>query len=484
MMTSLLWVRTMFLICWITIFIPFVRSFCSSYYYHYYYSPTHHHVTVEPPVSTQLYSIDHLNNKHGYEFHIAPMQCYTNLALRKLFSLLSPSSILWTEMEKVSDILQPNQSNDHHSLVNVWSKRLGSPKNTNNDRNNDENEQSKLILQLGCSDAAMLKTCVSQTLSDYNRLKGINLNCGCPSIESGGASNYGAKLMKDTHLTGELVHVMKEAVMEQGLSSSISVKCRIGIIDSFDDIRPLNQENDYEYLNQYISTIKDAGADHVILHARPAILSGLSPVKNRLVPELNYDIVERIASDFSDLRITLNGGIVGLDQYNTMIERMSKSHISSHMAGRWCLRRPLDLIGIESMLMEGSMVRISIVKAIDEYIEFAIQSILSGQNQISVADLCLPLYLVSEQLKEDYSYEHDSEDVSSIKPILSIDEIEEASNVLSRGVKEISSLSNGKRETHYYDSNDVVNFRKLSKSLKSIVGSKVVNKWSRNRAEL
>ena len=144
------------------------------------------------PKSTHLYSVNEKNPKSPYEFHIAPMQCYTNLPLRRFLNLLSPSSILWTEMEKVNDILESstdthaNTQNQNDSLVHAWSKRLGSPLD----------DHSNLVLQ------------------HYNTLRGVNLNCGCPSIESGGASYYGASLMKDAELTGKLVHAMKESIVE------------------------------------------------------------------------------------------------------------------------------------------------------------------------------------------------------------------------------------------------------------------------------
>ena len=105
------------------------------------------------PKSTHLYSVNEKNPKSPYEFHIAPMQCYTNLPLRRFLNLLSPSSILWTEMEKVNDILESstdthaNTQNQNDSLVHAWSKRLGSPLDNH----------SNLVLQLGCNDPIELK---------------------------------------------------------------------------------------------------------------------------------------------------------------------------------------------------------------------------------------------------------------------------------------------------------------------------------------
>mmetsp|Transcript_2744 Transcript_2744/g.3650 ORF Transcript_2744/g.3650 Transcript_2744/m.3650 type:complete len:442 (+) Transcript_2744:241-1566(+) len=402
-----------------------------------------------------------------YQFHIAPMQCYTNLTLRTLFHFLSPSSVLWTEMEKVNDVFPENCHDSHSTLMNAWTRRLGK----------QNNDHSSLILQLGCNDPKRLKTCVEQTVIQYDTLKGINLNCGCPSIESGGAANYGASLMKDPFLTGRLVESMKEALSNtEQTDIELSVKCRIGVFDSVDDIRALTAERDYDYLHNYVSIMKDAGIDHVILHARPAILSGLNPTKNRIVPELKYDFVERIASEFPDLRVTLNGGISDKCHLKKLIE--TKTYVDSHMAGRWCLRRPLDLVGIEAMLrnknnMEGDYA----LKAVEKYLDHAI-SIANNpsRSDTQISELCLPLFLISEQLKEDYALDSNTG--------LSFREIEDIHDILCHGISDIESLSKGRKKKSKLVQGDI-NFKRISTSLKSIVGStKLANKWKRNRKEL
>jgi tRNA-dihydrouridine synthase len=106
---------------------------------------------------------------------------------------------------------------------------------------------------------------------------------------TGGASTYGATLMKDPSLTGRLVESMANAAAKVEAQSSdnsigISVKCQIGVYDTAEDYnQSCNHNIDDEYLANYISMIHDVGANHVILHARPAILS-LNPVKNRVIP--------------------------------------------------------------------------------------------------------------------------------------------------------------------------------------------------------
>lgn len=89
----------------------------------------------------------------------------------------------------------------------------------------------------------------------------------------------------------------------------VSLKCRIAIVENFADLEKFDAQIAYENLHRFISMAQGAGVSHVVLHARPAVLSGLSPVKNRQVPSLEYAIVERAARDFLALQVTLNGGI-------------------------------------------------------------------------------------------------------------------------------------------------------------------------------
>ena len=208
--------------------------------------------------------------------------------------------------------------------------------------------------------------------------------------------------------------------------------------------------------------IHDTGAGHVILHARPTILS-LSPVKNRVMPTLDYDFVNRIASDFrGKVKITMNGGITSLHQLSSL--QGNDAHaIFSHMAGRWCLRRPLDLAAIEQILDRQAIIRPR--QCIDGYIEYA----LANQSKFSLANICLPLFLVVEQLWEDYKEEENNallswEDMESLYDSIQVGLVEQG-----RGNIVIS---------------DSVNFKRLASSFKPLVGTKVVNKWKRNRSEL
>jgi tRNA-dihydrouridine synthase A len=409
------------------------------------------------------------------EFHIAPMQCYTNRQLRALFHRLSPSAIKWTEMEKVDDLLPDIQQ--------ALKQRLGDP---------NKHMEPNLVLQLGSNDPQKVKQCVRTAMQHYN-LREINLNCGCPAIDSGGAPTYGASLMKDPSLTAQLVESCRSSMMAiRGIDDSsrvdVSVKCRIAVLDHAEDLRPL-QEQDYDYLYNYISSISNAGANHVILHARPAVLSGLSPVKNRIVPSLDYDFCERIASDFRSLKVTLNGGITSLSQLKSLQtqETIAKSGISSHMAGRWILRRPLDLVGVESLLSAPQTYPVETSfsvaqRAIEDYLDDCMYSRMARDlsHSVTTADLCLPLFLVVEQLREDYDHDDDP------SPLFSYGEMEFLHDILQDGILQLagSDSGDGSDSDSGGKPKSGVNFKRLSTSFKSLVGTKVVNKWKRNRAEL
>jgi len=432
----------------------------------------------------------------SHEFHIAPMQCYTNVPLRKLYSLLSPSSVKWTEMEKVDDIY-PKQMNDNEAsdyLQYALEKRLGFPQEDKYDRDKS-GDRSNLILQLGSNHPERLRSCIEQTIHRYqNEVREINLNCGCPSIESGGSSNYGASLMKQTELSAQLVEAVRKGSKALSTSSSdvgISVKCRIAVFDHVDDMVPLDDSH-YNYLKQYITCIHNAGANHVILHARPAILSGLTPVKNRIVPDLNYEFVERIKAEFNGkMDVTLNGGITSLSKLKSLQE--DSTSVTSHMAGRWCLRRPMDLVGVETLLMDqnvslghqGLSIEARSENAVQDYTGFAIEmaSLPSSRQRYTIAELCLPLFLVVEQLRDDYDFD---EDVCEEKPLLSYVEIESLFDIIRDGVVQLEELAgNGKKKKQKDNAmDDDINFKRLSSSFKALVGTKVANKWKRNRAEL
>jgi tRNA-dihydrouridine synthase A len=149
-----------------------------------------------------------------------------------------------------------------------------------------------LALQLGGSDPAQLAH--AARLGERWGYDEINLNCGCPSerVQTG---SFGACLMREPTLVADCVKAMRDAV-----ALPVTVKHRIGLDD----------DDDYGFVRDFVGTVAQAGARVFIVHARNAVLKGLSPKENREVPPLRYERVRQLKRDFPALTILLNGGLV------------------------------------------------------------------------------------------------------------------------------------------------------------------------------
>mmetsp|Transcript_18302 Transcript_18302/g.23570 ORF Transcript_18302/g.23570 Transcript_18302/m.23570 type:complete len:415 (+) Transcript_18302:86-1330(+) len=385
----------------------------------------------------------------SFEFHVAPMQGYTAAPLRSFYRLLSSHARLWTEMEKVEDLL---------SCSSDGLERRFSDANPN--QNCD-----RLVLQLGGNNPDLIRKCVDRLKAEGHHFGEFNLNCGCPSTQAGGASTFGASMMKDPALTARCVHALKHSAPDNAV---ISVKTRIAVFDNPDDLYLDNNfsEKQYQQLHNYISQCSDAGASHIILHARPVILQGLSPVKNRQVPSLHYSICDRVARDFENLTITLNGGL----SCHEDLEQVSTDYgnqIKSYMAGRWMIRRPLDIVQVNSSGNQG-LTKERGAQAIQDYANY-IEGKL-GTDCVPLLELSLPLYLAIEQLRE--------EEEALEQGLASVYDYEELDELYDHCSNAITSLGvTTKRSSS-------TNFKKLASGFKTIVGKKVHGKWKRNRAEL
>jgi tRNA-dihydrouridine synthase A len=152
-----------------------------------------------------------------------------------------------------------------------------------------------VALQLGGSDPAELAQAAKHgAAAGYGE---INLNVGCPSerVQSG---RFGAALMAEPELVARCVGAMAEAV-----DIPVTVKCRIGIDD----------RDDFEFLRDFVATVAPAGMASLAVHARIAVLAGLSPKENREIPPLDYDRVYRLKAEMPGLEIVINGGIGSID---------------------------------------------------------------------------------------------------------------------------------------------------------------------------
>jgi len=177
-----------------------------------------------------------------------------------------------------------------------------------------------VALQLGGSDPALLAACAK--LGARWGYDEINLNCGCPSerVQTG---SFGACLMAEPALVAACVASMRDAV-----AVPVTVKHRIG----------LDAGEDYGFVRDFVGTVAAAGCDVFIVHARNAVLKGLSPKENREVPPLRYDWVRRLKRDFPALTIVLNGGI---KDWDTIEEELG--HVDGVMLGRVAYHDPYFL---------------------------------------------------------------------------------------------------------------------------------------------
>jgi len=174
-----------------------------------------------------------------------------------------------------------------------------------------------IALQLGGSDPGALAHCAR--LGEAWGYDEINLNVGCPSerVQTG---SFGACLMAEPALVAECVAAMRDAVV-----LPVTVKHRIGI----------DTNEDYEFVRDFVGSVSRAGASAFLVHARNAILKGLSPKENREIPPLKYEYVHRLKRDFPSLNIVINGGI----ETHAAITRQLE-HVDGVMIGRAAYHRP------------------------------------------------------------------------------------------------------------------------------------------------
>ncbi|MYG52094.1 MAG: tRNA dihydrouridine(20/20a) synthase DusA [Rhodospirillaceae bacterium] len=236
---------------------------------------------------------------------VAPMMDCTDRFDRYFLRRITRRALLYTEMVTTGAILH----GDRERLLRF------------------DPEEHPVALQLGGSDPAALAECARVGAArGYDE---INLNVGCPSdrVQSG---RFGVCLMAEPGLVADCVRAMRRAV-----AVPVTVKCRIGI----------DGRDDYGFLRDFVAAVADAGCRTVIVHARTAILTGLTPKQNREIPPLRYEVAARVKADFPDLQIVLNGGIASLDE--------AEAHLATFdgvMIGRAAYHRPWSLAGADARL--------------------------------------------------------------------------------------------------------------------------------------
>jgi tRNA-dihydrouridine synthase A len=202
-------------------------------------------------------------------------------------------------------------------------------------------EEHPIALQLGGSEPRELAAAArAGEQAGYDE---INLNCGCPSdrVASGA---FGACLMREPARVAACVAAMRAAV-----AIPVTVKMRIGVVSgSREQVRgALSEfdESDFEALHGFVSQVRDAGCEVAIVHARQAVLGGLSPKDNREIPPLRYDVVRRLKRQFAALPVIVNGGI---RTAASVIE--AQAWCDGVMLGREAYHRPAVLSELQRVL--------------------------------------------------------------------------------------------------------------------------------------
>jgi tRNA-dihydrouridine synthase A len=266
---------------------------------------------------------------------IAPMMGCTDRHCRVLFRLLSPGVMLYSEMVTTGALIHGDA---RHFLKH---SAMDAP----------------CALQLGGSNPDDLAECAKMVeAAGYQE---VNLNIGCPSdrVQTGG---IGACLMASPDLVAECVYRMQQAV-----EIPVTVKCRIGI-----------DENDsYEFFSGFVNRVADAGCQVFIVHARKAILKGLSPKENRQIPPLMYDYIYKIKQDMPDLVFILNGGIRHPEQIDEALEKTD-----GIMVGREAYRNPYFVCELTSQILGTQAGQPDRFVILDLYKDYLAAELATGES--------------------------------------------------------------------------------------------------------
>lgn len=224
-----------------------------------------------------------LSLRKAARLSVAPMMDWTDRHCRYFHRLMSRHALLYTEMVTAPALVRGG-------AVHLLDYSV---------------EEHPVAVQLGGSDpkelVAATRLCVERGYDE------VNLNVGCPSdrVQSG---TFGAVLMRDAPLVADCVKAMQDAA--QGVE--VTVKCRIGV----------DEQEPQEVLPAFLETVAAAGCARFTIHARKAWLQGLSPKENRDIPPLDYPLVHAMKAQFTDLHLSINGGITSLEAASAHLEVM------------------------------------------------------------------------------------------------------------------------------------------------------------------
>ncbi len=273
--------------------------------------------------------LDHVDRR----LSVAPMMDWTDRHCRYFLRQFSPAALLYTEMVVAKALIH----GDRDRLLAF--SRVEQP----------------LALQLGGSDPAELAL-AARMGEDHGYLE-INLNVGCPSDRVQGGQ-FGACLMARPELVADCVAAMRDVV-----KLPITVKTRIGIDDREDE----------QFLQAFVAPVAEAGCRTFIIHARKAILSGLTPKQNREIPPLNHERACWLKTRFPWLQVILNGGLTEVEEV-----RPFRSRVDGFMIGRAAYHDPWVLSALHRELIDSDFVAPESRDIVERMREYAAARLAEG----------------------------------------------------------------------------------------------------------
>jgi tRNA-dihydrouridine synthase A len=254
----------------------------------------------------------------------APMMGRTDRHCRYFFRGFSARVLLYTEMISAANLVR----GDCARLLEF------------------DPEEHPVALQLGgCDPQALAAAACRGEQAGYDE---INLNCGCPSDRATGGM-FGAYLMQRPETVATCVAAMRAAVRVP-----VTVKIRIGVIEgrgrSAIEASRRFDEAERAALYRFVGVVRDAGCDAVIVHARKAVLGGLSAQDNREIPPLQYDVVTQVKKAFPDLQVVVNGGLREPDAILRALDGLD-----GIMLGREAYHRPVVLARLDALVFGAEL---------------------------------------------------------------------------------------------------------------------------------
>ena len=269
-------------------------------------------------------------------FSIAPMMDWTTSDYRVFARCLTKHTLLYTEMVTTGALLQ----GDNPARFLKY-----------------DDCEHPIALQLGGSNATDLAKCAK--MAEEYGYDEVNLNAGCPSDRVQN-SLIGAILMAHPQIVVDAMKAMQDAT-----SIPVTIKHRIGLDD----------QQDYAVVRDFVGMIADEGVETFIVHARNAILQGLSPKENREIPPLKYDFVYQLKKDFPDLEILINGGIKTIEETKEHLR-----HVDGVMMGREAYNNPWILSEVDQSIFGATNVVNDRFEALERFIPYAESQLAKGER--------------------------------------------------------------------------------------------------------